>query len=397
MDPTLAKILWASFLGMAVGAAAGVLIAAVGKRRESDAQDAYLSSFRYILEGDPDAAIEALALSDAGGRSTVATGVALGVMFRKKGDWSRAIRIHEALLRSASLSPPWKAIVALELGLDFRGAGMVSQATEVFERLLAQDPGNREALLQLRQMSEESGDWTAALAHHDAWERVAGESPSIRAHLLASLACAHLEAGRLEEAEEAIHLARGVAPANPHLLVAEAALASARGDRERAVEILSALLDARPELILHVLPLLQGAAPDGGRRFIEERLPRRPGDRFLRLALARVHRAQGRDLEAVAELKRLLAEDPGWTAAHQELGRLLLQECGAEELRPQLGSILLEAGRSRRPFACKRCQVELTEFRFRCPRCFHWDSIDEHRGADDEGAIPPPFVVSRPG
>lgn len=397
MDPALAKILWASFLGVAVGAAAGVLIAAMGKRREAGVRDAYLSSFRYILEGDPDAAIEALALAEGGGASTIATGVALGVMFRKKGDWSRAIRIHEALLRSPSLPAIWKKLVALELGLDFRGAGMVSQATEVFERLLAQDPGNREALLQLRQMSEESGDWAKALEIHAAWEGEAGASQTIRAHLLASLAQEHLEGGRLDEAAAALEAAREAAPACLHVRVAEAELAHALGEAQRVVAIASSIVDGKPGLLFHVLPLVQGVEADGGRRFLEERLLQAPGDRFLRLGLARVHRAQGRTLEAIAELKGLLGEDPGWAAAHQDLGRILLEVGGAEELRTHLGSILLESSRSRRPFSCKRCLVELTEYRFRCPRCFHWDSIDAQRGRDEEGAIPPPFVVSRPG
>src|SRR5690606_8820257 len=130
-DPVVAKVLWASFLGVAVGAALGVLYAAAGKRRDSEARTAYLDSFRYVLEGDPDAALEALALSDARHPSAIATAVALGTLFRKRGEWGRAIRIHESLLRSPHLGPEWKATVALELGMDFRGAGMVSQATEV--------------------------------------------------------------------------------------------------------------------------------------------------------------------------------------------------------------------------------------------------------------------------
>lgn len=362
---------------MAVGAAAGILIAAAGKRREADARTAYLDSFRYILEGDPDAAIEALALSRPGGGSATATGVALGALFRKKGDWSRAIRIHESLLRSPSLSPAWKQTLALELGLDFRGAGMISQATEVLERLVAQDPGHREALLLLRQMSEEGGDWEKALRYHEAWERSAGPSPSIRSHLLAFLSRSHLEAGRIVEAEEALRRAREIAPGCSDVGLAEAELATFRGEGERALAIASRILDDRPGLLFRILPLVERVDAGGEEAFLRRRLSLRPNDRYLRLAWARLLREKGEGKEAAATLCALLEEDPRWIEARQDLGRILLEDGDAREVGAHLGSILLESSRSRRPFQCGRCEVELAEPWFRCPRCFSWDTIEE--------------------
>lgn len=389
MDPVVAKVLWASFLGVAVGAALGVLYAAAGKRRDSEARTAYLDSFRYVLEGDPDAALEALALSDARHPSAIATAVALGTLFRKRGEWGRAIRIHESLLRSPHLGPEWKATVALELGMDFRGAGMVSQATEVLEGLVARNPGHQEALLILRQMCEESGEWEKALGYHESWEAVAGSSPSVRCHLLVSLARAKLHAGEMEVVPSLLERARVCDPHSIHLRLLEAELALARGERAEVWRHAAAIVDIKPALVFHVLPLVERASPGQGIAFLEERLGRAPANRFLRLALVRRLQEEGQGDRAASILRKLLEEVPEWMEARQALGRILLEGGDAEALRTHLGSLLLDAGKGRRFFSCRRCEVELGEFFFRCPRCFAWDSIDE-------AAISPPNVVSRP-
>lgn len=396
MDPVVAKILWASFLGVAVGAALGVLYAAAGKRRDSAARSAYLDSFRYVLEGDPDAALEALALSEARRPSGIATGVALGALFRKRGEWSRAIRIHESLLRSPSLGPAWRETVTMELGLDFRGAGMHSRATEVLDELVAQNPRHQEALLLLRQMSEESEEWEKALGYHEAWEAVAGPSPSVRCHLLVSLARARLRREEAEGVEAIVQRARACDPASLDLRLLEAELTLARGEGEAGLEMAAAVVDQSPALIFHVLPLVEAAAPAAVIAFLETRLERAPASRFLRLALARKLHAAGQGERAVSILRRLLEEFPGWTEARQTLGQILLDGGDTEAIRTHLGSLLLDTGRGRRLFACKRCEVELGEFWFRCPRCFAWDTIDEAANFDPN-VISRPHAINRPG
>lgn len=389
MDPTLAKILWASFLGVAVGAAIGVLVAAAGKRRESQARSANLQAFRYILEGDPDAAIEALAISGPDPASAIATGVALGAHFRRRGDWSRAIRIHQALLRSPGLGPEWRRALTLELGLDFRGAGMYSQAVEVLEGLVARDPDHREALLLLRQMSEDSGDWERALAYHEAWERIAGPSPSVHCHLLVALARVRMREGDIEAVGPLLERARSRHPHSLDLRLAEAELLAEKGEVEATLRCAAAIVEEKPALVFQVLRLVERAAPERVLPFLKERLARLGDHRFLRLALARRYREEGEHGRAAELLGRLLEETPGWTEARQTLGRIILEGGDTEELRTHLGSILMDTGRARRLFACKLCGVELAEFWFRCPSCSVWDSVDE-------AAIGEPDVISRP-
>lgn len=131
------------------------------------------------------------------------------------------------------------------------------------------------------------------------------------------------------------------------------------------------------------------AAPERVAAFLEARLSRAPRDRFLLLALGRRLREEGRRDEAAEILWRLVEDFPGLIEARQALGRILLEGGDTQSLRTHFGSLLLDAGRGRRLFSCKRCEVELAEFRFRCPRCFSWDTIDE-------AAISEPNVVSRP-
>ena len=73
-------------------------------RRRRDEAQAYLKGVRSMLSDDPDAAIEAL--SDAarlGSAEAVETYLALGALFRRTGDLSRAVRLHRNMLLGPAL------------------------------------------------------------------------------------------------------------------------------------------------------------------------------------------------------------------------------------------------------------------------------------------------------
>jgi lipopolysaccharide biosynthesis regulator YciM len=75
------------------------------KRRREEAK-AYLKGVRSMISDDPDAAIEAL--SDAarlGSPEAVETYLALGDLFKREGDITRAIRLHRNMLHRPGLAP----------------------------------------------------------------------------------------------------------------------------------------------------------------------------------------------------------------------------------------------------------------------------------------------------
>lgn len=392
MDPLVANLLWAALLGTAVGAVVGVLVAAAGKKRgEEEAQAAgraYLSSFRYVLEGDSEGAIEELGKLGAGEPDSLATSLALGAIFRRKGDLVRAVRLHEGILATPGLSAEWRRSAEFELGVDFRRLGMFARSIQLLEGVVEGAPGHREALRELREICEEIGDWERAALHQSRLEALGSSSPSLAAHLHAGHARKLLGQQRPAEAEAAIARALAADPSSADAKVAEAELALARDDGEAAVESLAGALRLRPEALFSIFPLLEaGFAAQGSyarlESFLREHLEERPDDPFLRLALSRHLRRRRLVPEAAAQLRQVLERHPDLAEARLELGEILLDGATAQELRTELRALLKGPGNPPRPFACSGCAMELTQFFFRCPRCFAWDTIARAEGGEN--------------
>jgi len=379
---------------MAVGAIIGVLAAAAGKRRKDQDDDgpgrAYLSSFRYVLEGDSDGAIEELSRRSADQPDTLATSFALGSLFRRKGDLVRAIRLHEAMLETPGLSPEWRRSVEYELGVDFRRLGMFSRAIASLEKVVEEVPDHREALRELREICEEIGDWERAAHHQTQLEQLGASAPSLSAHLHAGHARKLLAELRLDEADQALERAFAASPTSADAFVAKAEVALARGDGKSAVAALEEALELRPEALPAIFPLLeaafiaQSAYADLG-PFLEARLHLNPDDPSMRLALARHLRRRRLVPEAAAELRKVLQDHPQLGEARLELGELLLDGAIPGDHRIERRALLKGPGNPLRPFACGDCGMELTQFFFRCPRCFAWDTIARAEGTANWG------------
>jgi lipopolysaccharide biosynthesis regulator YciM len=443
VDPTLSQILWATLLGMAVGAILGVVFAAMGKKRQQEraATRAYLTSFRYVLSDDPDAAIEELTRVAGITPEATETYFALGQLLRRKGDLARAIRIHQNLILHPDLPAEAKRAAAFELARDYRASGLFGRGVEVLEKAIALEPRSTEALRELRQLAEESGDWERAI---DAEERLAAlgaGDPSILAHLRAARARALLAAGDGEGAAAAAAAALAACPTSADARAAHGEVLLARGEVDPAIAALTAAFDADPDALSLVFGTLEEAfarhdraqartegagSPTGGtgaaagatgaggglrgtaghagdageggngpaaagRRpvsglgvLLGERLKHRPDDPFLGLALARHLRRRGLSAEAARLLRQVLTADPGLLEARRELGEILLAEGTAEELRGELAALLAELESPLRPFSCKKCGLELSAYAFRCPRCLAWDAVERRPGSGRE-------------
>ncbi|AKU91036.1 tetratricopeptide repeat protein [Vulgatibacter incomptus] len=387
MDPLVANLLWAALLGIALGAIVGVLVAASGKRRGEGGDPSGpvpLTSLRYVLEGDGDDGALVLSRLPSGDPEALAAAFGLGELFRRKGDLGRAVRIHEAILAVPGLSAEWRAGATFELGLDFRRLGMFARAMEAFEKVVDADPFHAEALRELRELCEEVGDWEGATRHQERLEGLRGAQPALSAHLHAGHARKLLSERCLDDAARVVALGEAADPRSADVRVAGAELHLARGEGAEAVAALSEALELRPEILSAIVPLLEGAFLAQDRYpalgdFLGERLEANPDDASLRLALARHLRRRRLLDEAAGQLRRILEADPQNGEARLELGELLLEGGPADGLETELRALLKGPGNTPRPFACGGCGMELTQFFFRCPRCYGWDTIGRIR------------------
>ena len=100
---------------------------AAGARRSGARVNAlssdYFRGLNYLLNEQQDKAIEVFLQLAEYNRDTVETHLALGNLFRRRGEVDRAIRVHQHLVSRPNLSDDMKTVALLELGEDYMRAG----------------------------------------------------------------------------------------------------------------------------------------------------------------------------------------------------------------------------------------------------------------------------------
>src|SRR3954470_19119332 len=95
----------------------------------------YFKGLNFLLNEQPDKAIEAFIEVVKVDPQTVELHFALGSLFRRRGEVERAIRMHENLLERADLAPEQKMTALYELAQDYLKAGLLDRAEELFAKL----------------------------------------------------------------------------------------------------------------------------------------------------------------------------------------------------------------------------------------------------------------------
>ena len=122
----------------------------------------YFKGLNYLLNEQPDQAIEAFLEVARLDPDTLELHFALGALFRRRGELDRAIRIHQSLVDRADLPQDQRMKALYGLGEDFFKAGLLDRAEEVFQRL----EGGVHAVDALRKILEIqvlTKDWQLAI------------------------------------------------------------------------------------------------------------------------------------------------------------------------------------------------------------------------------------------
>jgi lipopolysaccharide assembly protein B len=339
----------------------------------------YLAGLDYLVNEQPDRALDAfLKLMDANA-DTVETHFALGSLYRRRGEVERAIRIHENLLARKDLPPVHREQALLALAQDHLRAGLLDRAERLFLDV-AKTPRLRVLALQaLRRIYEQQNDWVQALANCAELERHTGDTATnVAAHYWCELASLALERGDLQEARRCLRSARDVSPRLPRAAVLRSRIAERMDDRALAEKLLRWSVETAPQLLPEELGRLIELSGDLSADKVLGELLRAAQSRGVRevrrlilsALVARVH-----DAPALREpLRQFLTEDPTfrpvWDAAalaHDEAARLA-------SISAELSALLSQAEKYR----CSACGFSGRSHFWHCPSCQAWDSMESH-------------------
>ena len=169
-------LLW---LLLPLAAASGWLVARLEQKRHArhslDLPSAYFKGLNFLLNEQPDKAIEVFIQVLEVNSDTVETHLALGNLFRRRGEVERAIRVHQNLIARPALDKEQRSHALLELGQDYLKAGLLDRAESLFLELSEIRAHSEQALKLLLHIYQQEKEWEKAIAIMRKLSRLSGK------------------------------------------------------------------------------------------------------------------------------------------------------------------------------------------------------------------------------
>jgi len=375
------------FLALLLAVAAGWFGHQVLRRRESSVSLArtepfsreYFDGLNHLLNEQPDKALDVLKGLAEADANTVETQLALGHLYRRRGEVDKAIRIHDSVMHRQDMSPALRDEAAFALGEDYLRAGLLDRAEECFARLADSTTRRGPALRNLLSIFEQQRDWPQAIAVFEQLQKWATpEHPTALAHYYCELAeTAHREA-QPEQARQWLDKAFAVQRHFPRGNLLNAELALNRADPRETAQVCKRVMELHPHLLPVALPRYAQAlrALNVSWEDAEESIALRIAEPKQRAALG--YAAIVANLLDEPYLLRCL---PDFLRHDANLGDLVQSLAGGDatqltdiQLRA-LATGLAKIFRRTQRFRCVTCGISTGSHFWQCPGCHSWDTL----------------------
>jgi lipopolysaccharide biosynthesis regulator YciM len=372
---------------------------------------AYFKGLNFLLNEQPDEAIEAFSEVARSHQQTTELHFTLGSLFRRRGELDRATRMHQMLLDRSDLGTDQRLAAVHELAQDFLKAGLFDRAEDLFKELKGTE-FDASAAQFLREIYVSEKEWGKAIevaqqqSASNSSEALARET----AHYLCELAALDYAQGRTAEADqhinEALQAHRRCVRARimrgdwrfkegvlkdaiqewsqieqhnaDYLFLIAPSLFKAYQELDQAdvgLQILQGWLKSYPslDLLTHVYQVTldyQGAekALILARQEFHHSLSMPALGKYLEAQLLVLHASNRTALKGEASLSPYLDQsDLEW------MGKLIQTQVQKQAL-----------------FVCRHCGFKARQFYWHCPACGHWESYSPRRHIDHEESVSSP-------
>jgi lipopolysaccharide biosynthesis regulator YciM len=381
-------------LGFVLGWIASRLDMRQGRRERKDSPKVYYRGLNLLLNEQHDKAIDAFIEAVQQDPETSDLHFALGNLFRRRGEYERAVRVHQHLLGRADLPRSDRDRAQHALAQDFMKAGLFDRAEDAY-KALAGTAFDTEAHLALLDLHERARDWRAAVEIGRQLEKSGtGSFASRIAHYWCEIALEADAAHQPEAADAAIAAAREAAPRDARPLVLAGERAAARGEHAEALRLWNTLIAVQPAAFnlvarryaasaratakeaaaLERLEALYEQTPTMDLLETLASLQPDPAARQARL-LAHLH-----EHPTMAAAQALLAPRGAAAAAAAE-GAAAPPPLAAAETSALYGAVR-RAARPLHRYRCAACGFEAEHYFWQCPGCLGWDTYPPQRLED---------------
>jgi lipopolysaccharide biosynthesis regulator YciM len=334
------------------------------------------SGLNFLLTDQEDKAIEQLLELLDVEAATIDTYLALANLFRRKGDWDKAIKIHEKL-HQLKLPKVKAQQIQFELAKDYYAAGLFDRAEKLLLPLTENEQLREGALKQL---------FSIFLSTHEMHKAVA-LSPAVAQTQSRSLriALANMQVQQLEQQPDIATLSQ-LAEDYPQAIrprFALAKLALAKQDTATAHGAIISILKQKPQWSADLLPLLSQCQlePEQWQQLLAQ-LADKHQNISARLLLTD-WLAEHQSLSAAEQyLLQKLQQQPNIRLFQKLLQLRQQQSAMAGEVLESVAGLVNAYLDSKALYSCRSCGFKTRQPYWLCPSCQQWESVEPIAGID---------------
>ena len=341
----------------------------------------YFQGLNFLLNEQPDRAIESFVEAVKVDPETVELHFALGSLFRRRGETERAIRMHQSLIERDHLPEDLKLQALSELGQDYLKAGLLDRAEDVFDKLKA-SPHAEDAKRNLLEIYQLEKDWAKAIT-------IAAELPDFAsqkeiAEYYCELAAAEMIRARPEAAAEHLLAALEHNRKCVRASLLQGDIAAQQDNHQEAIACWQRIEQQDPTYLALVAKRLMDAFRNLARRdegllLLRGYLERYPSLDLLDVVFQLVLEVEGPEA-AYALVRDELKRNPTLLGFDKLIEARL--HVAPPESRPDLDlakSIVQGYTRRLARYRCDNCGFKARQFYWRCPACGGWETYSPKR------------------
>lgn len=341
----------------------------------------YFIGLNYLINEQPDKAVDVfIKLLDVD-RDTIETHLALGSLYRRRGEVDRAIRIHQNLISRSQLADSQRIQALHELAQDYLRAGVLDQAERIFLQLVDENKEVISSLRYLMSIYQQQKDWSQAIKIAQDLEQATCEPMKpIIAHYHCEIADLHFQKNKLQDADDtytqALHIDKNCVRAS----LASAKIAMLREDYEEAIQNFKRVKIQDADYLSETIPPIRMcyerlAKIDDLIAYLQECLAQHPRVAIM-IAISEYLQQQQGNRAAINFIAQQLHRHPSLRG----LDRLIdlyftISEGDAKDKLLLLRSLVATLLAEKPSYRCIDCGFATSTLYWLCPGCKHWNTV----------------------
>ena len=346
--------------------------------------ESYFKGLNFLLNQQPDKAIEAFTEAAQANAETVELHFTLGGLFRRRGEVDRAIHLHQALVDRPDLGREQRLVAQFELGQDFLKAGLLDRAEKVF-KALEETHYAEQALGFLMEIYVQEKEWRQAIATAERLVPLSNHPYQIAiSHFLCELAAGEAVAGKFDAARQYLDEALIINRRNVRATILLGEFAATENRHAEALTIWRRVEAQQPAY----LPLVAGKML-ASFKALEQAAEG--------LALLKHYLTSYASIDMLNVVYQATLEHEGMEAANQLVRAELRRHPTLQGFEKLLEALLFEVSVEKRQdiqifkdlihqhshrlayYQCESCGFKARQFFWHCPACTGWETFPPRR------------------